>query len=68
MSDAICSDTCLACLDLAKQVYLTTNFSKKGFGFVVCQPSDDPASLATMHHKMAGGKCKYLLPKSQLQL
>ena len=68
MIDAICSNPCIARYDFNKRPYLLTDFSKKGFGYDLCQPTDDPESLAAMNRKIAGGKCEFLLPKSKLQL
>ena len=45
-----------------------TDFSKTGFGYDICQPSDDPASIAAMEREIAGGNCKFMLPKSNLEL
>ena len=63
---ALVSDSCLARHDPAKRPFLLTDFSKFGFGYKIAQPSDDPASLAAMHHEMLGGSCEFLLPKSIL--
>ena len=65
----ICSDHCTARFDYKKRPWLLTDFSKKGFGYDICQPSsDDPASMAEMHREMEGGDCEFLLPKSTLCL
>ena len=48
MINAIISDPCLARFDHKKRSYLLTNFSRIGFGFNLCQPNDDPESLAVM--------------------
>ena len=45
---AILSDPCLARFDYKKRPYLLTDFSKRGFGYNICQPADDAASMAVM--------------------
>ena len=49
---AILSDTCVAKYDFNKRPYLLTDFSKRGFGYNLCQPADDPDSLAAMKRLM----------------
>ena len=48
LKEAILSDPCIARYDCMKRQYLLTDFSKAGFGYVICQPADDPDSLAAM--------------------
>ena len=66
--DAILSDPCIACHDFRKRCILLTDFSVLGFGYNMCQPNDNPASLAAMDRKMAGTECEFLRPDSQLKL
>ena len=54
---AILSDPCVARYDFNKHPYLLTDFSKKGFGYNICQPVDDPDSLAAMKREAEGGEC-----------
>ena len=68
MISAIIEDPCVARYDFCKRPYLLTGFSKFGFGYHLCQPNDDDASLAAMTRKMAGGDCNCLHPKSKLLL
>jgi hypothetical protein len=45
MKEAILSYQCLLCFDYHKLIVLHTDFSKDGFGFVLCQPASDEAML-----------------------
>ena len=65
---AILSDPCLARFDYTKRPYLMTDFSKKGFGYNLCQPADDAASMSAMRREMEGGDCEFLKPNSDLVL
>ena len=65
---AIVSDPCIARHDFEKRSYLLTDFSKLGFGYNLCQPNDDPESLAAMRREMEGGECEFLKDKSKLLL
>ena len=56
---AILSDPCLACFDYTKRPYLLIDFSKKGFGYNLCQPADDAASMSAMRREMEGGDCEF---------
>ena len=60
MISAVCDDPVIARCDYTKRPYLLTDFSEKGFGYVICQPGDNPDSLAAMRRKMAGGDCEFL--------
>ena len=69
MTNAICSNPCIAHFYCKKHPYLLTDFSKKGSGYDVCQPnSDDPLSMAAIHREMEGGDYEFFLPKSTLRL
>ena len=59
MMMAILSDPCLARYDCNKRPYLSTDFSKMGFGYNLCQPADDPDSLAAMHCEIEGGEYEF---------
>ena len=65
---SLLSDPCLARFDWKKRPYLLTDFSKVGFGWNLCQPADDPESLAAMQREMKGGDCEFLKPDSKLML
>jgi hypothetical protein len=45
MKEAILSDPCLLRFDYRKLIVLRTDFSKDGFGFVLCQPASNDATL-----------------------
>eukprot|EP00957_Ditylum_brightwellii_P045733 3469654-Ditylum_brightwellii.AAC.1 len=45
--------------DPTKKFYLKTNFSAKGLGFALCQPSSDKESLAVMEREKKGGECEF---------
>jgi hypothetical protein len=45
MKEAIMSGPCLLCFDYQKLIVLRTDFSKDGFGFVLCQLESDNATL-----------------------
>ena len=66
--DALVSDPCIARYVSTKRNFLLTDYSRLGFGCEIFQPSDDPASLATMQREVEGGDCEFLLPKSLLEL
>ena len=42
--------------------------SKLGFRYNLCQPNDDPSSIAAMEREMAGGECEFLTKGSKLLL
>ena len=63
---AILSDPCVARSDFNKRPYLLTNFSKRGFGYTLCQPADGPDSLAAMKREAEGGECEFLKAGSKL--
>ena len=65
---ALLDDPCIARYDYRKRCYLLTDFSGKGFGYTICQPADDDASMAAMEREIAGGECEFLRPKSKLVL
>jgi hypothetical protein len=66
--NAILADPVLRRFDYRRRTYLLSDFCKNGFGYVACQPGNDPSSLAAMHREMAGGDCEFLLPNSKLLL
>ena len=68
MISAICNAPVIARYDYTKQPYLLTDVSKKGFGYVLCQPGDDTASMAAMQRGMAGGNCEFLVKDTHLVL
>jgi hypothetical protein len=65
---ALMSDPCIARFDYKKCPYLLTNFLKLGFGYNLCKPNSDTASLADMCRNIAGGNCEFLRLKSKLLL
>ena len=66
MMTAILSDLCVVRYDFNKRPYLLTDFSKKGFGYNLCQPADDPDSFAAMQREAEGGECEFLKAGSKL--
>ena len=65
---AILSDPCIARYDFNKRSYLLTDFPKKGFGYNLCQPADNPDSLGAMKREAEGGECEFLKAGSKLML
>jgi hypothetical protein len=57
---SILCDPCLWRFDPRKLTILRTDFSSKGFGYVVCQPNDDNASLALASQFMSGNGFHFL--------
>ena len=60
MIEAILSDPCVGRFNPKKRSYLMMDASKLGYGYNLCQPNDDPASIAAMEREMAGGECEFL--------
>jgi hypothetical protein len=54
LRDTILNDPCLHRFDPSKWTVLRTNFSSKGFGYVVCQPDSDSISLELISQFMPG--------------
>ena len=48
LRNSILSDPCLRRFDASRLTVLRTDFSAKGFGYVVCQADDDDTSLALL--------------------
>jgi len=48
VKEAILSNPCLMCFNHHRLIVLRTDFSAKGYGFVVCQPGTDDSSEAAM--------------------
>eukprot|EP00978_Attheya_sp_CCMP212_P046596 scaffold400802_cov24-Attheya_sp.AAC.1 len=68
MKSSILSQPILQRADKTKRTYLRTDFSTKGMGYAVLQPSDDPESLAAMKRENEGGPCKFDLQRTGLRL
>ena len=68
MINAVISDSCIACYYFENHSYLLADFFKVGFGYDLCQPNDDPNSMAAMRREMEGGDCEFLRHKSNLLL
>jgi hypothetical protein len=60
LRNSILEDPCLCCFDPAKLTVLCTEFSSKGFGYVVCQPDDDNFSLELILQFMSGNGFHFL--------
>ncbi len=54
MKNAILSDPCLLHFDYRKLIVLRTDFSKDGFGYVLCQPALDKSLLKTVQDYREG--------------
>ena len=65
MINAVISDSCIARYYFEKNPYLLADFFKVGFGYDLCQPNDDPDSMAAMRREMEGGDCEFLRHKSK---
>jgi hypothetical protein len=57
---SILCNPCLRRFDPRKLTILRTDFLSKGFGYVVCQPDDDNASLALASQFMSGNGFHFL--------
>jgi hypothetical protein len=57
---SILCDPCLRRFDPCKITILRTDFSAKGFGYVVCQPDDNKTSLALASQFMSGNEFHFL--------
>ena len=60
---ALLADPLLRWADTNKRIYLRTDFSSFGFGFVVLQPADDKISQDAMIREQAGGLCEFDVKK-----
>ena len=58
--NSIIEDPCLRCFDPAKLTALRTDFSSKGFDYVVYQPEDDDVSLELIFQFMSGNGFHFL--------
>ena len=65
LRNSILCDPCLRRFDPRKLTVLRTDFSAKGFGYVVCQPDDDDASLALSSQFMSGNGFHFLTKANQ---
>ena len=54
MRNAILDDPCLKWYNCRKLLFLRTDFSANGFGYVALQPGNDNTSLSAMHTRMRG--------------
>jgi hypothetical protein len=62
--DAIISDPCLLCYNPKRLVILCSDFSSKGFGYVVCQPGTDDTSEAAMKAYQLGSDFNFMMKDS----
>ena len=60
LRNSILDDPCLRRFDPSKLTVLRTDFSSKGFGYVVCQPDDDDISLELVANFMSGNGFDFL--------
>jgi hypothetical protein len=60
LRNSILKDPCLRHFDPAKLTFLCTDFSLKGFSYVVCQPDNDNVSLELVSQFMSGNGFHFL--------
>ena len=65
---SLLADPCLAHYDPTLRSFSSTDFSAKGMGFIVTQPSRGAASLSAMNQEIAGGRCEFLDEQSPARL
>ena len=58
--NSILEDPCLCCFNPAKLTVLHTDFSSRGFKYVVCQPDNDDVSLELVSQFMSGNRFHFL--------
>ncbi len=63
LCQAVLSDPCLRRFDPSKLTVLHTDFSAKGFGYVVCQPGNNDVSLDLVLQFMCGNGFHFLTNK-----
>ncbi len=68
LKGAILADPCLMHFNHTRLVVLRTNFSSKGFGYVVCQPGTDTASEQAMASYQAGRDFAFMTTDSSAVL
>ena len=68
IKDGILSDPCLQRYDSRTLTVIRTDFSSAGFGYVVCQPANDDASIAAMHKCMNGQGFDFMSKNSKAVL
>ncbi len=59
LRNSILDDPCLRRFDPPKLTVLRTDFSSKGFGYVVCQPDLDSVSLELVLRFMSGNGFRF---------
>ncbi len=64
IQDAIISDPCLLCYNPKCLVILCSDFSSKGFGYVICQPGTDDTSEAAMKAYQLGSDFNFMMKGS----
>ncbi len=68
LKGAILSTPCLMHFNHKRLVVIRTNFSSKGFGYVVCQPGTDVASKQAMAAYRAGKDFAFMMKESSAVL
>ncbi len=66
--EGILSDPCLLHFDYQKLIVLRTDFSKDGFGFVLCQPASDEAMLKAVQEYWDGKGFSFMIKSSSAVL
>ena len=60
---SILSDPILKRTSSTKRIYIRTDFSSLGFGFVALQPGDNKESIEAVEREISGGQCEFELKK-----
>jgi hypothetical protein len=68
MKEAVLSDPCLLRFDYRKLIVLRTDFSKDGFGFVLCQPASDDTTLNAVQEYQDGKGFSFMTKSSSAVL
>ncbi len=68
LKGAILSDPCLMRFNHKRLVVIRTDFSSKGFGYIVCQPGTDIASEQAMAAYQAGKDFAFMMKESSAVL
>jgi hypothetical protein len=68
MKQAILLDPCLQRFNYQRLIALQSNFSSRGFGYVVCQPGNDTASTKAMNAYHSGADFSFVTKTSSAVL
>jgi hypothetical protein len=68
IQQSVLLDSCLMHFNHQQLIVLCTNFSSRGFGYVVCQPGNDEASNAAMNAYQSGADFSFMTKSSMATL